>query len=91
MAWFPWIDGGLGASGSLVRHLTFYKPSADGTLVYLTPPSGDLATELGRVEQAGCTVLQQKTFISEEIGWRSTRGSSRFSSPATLLPESRPG
>ena len=69
MAWFPWVEGGLGASGSLVRHPQFYKPSADGTLVYLTPPSGDLATELGRVEGAGGTVLQQKTLITEEIGY----------------------
>jgi len=69
MAWFPWEDEGLGCSGSLVHNPDFYKPSADGTLVYFTPRSGDLAIELGKVESAGGKVLMQKKLITEEIGY----------------------
>lgn len=70
MGWFPWVDGdGPGASGSLVRHPDHYIPSKEGTLVYFTAHSGDLANELGRVEDAGGTVVQPKTLISEDIGY----------------------
>ncbi|MBC7865668.1 MAG: VOC family protein, partial [Bacteroidia bacterium] len=33
MAWFPWTKEGTGATGSLVHHSGFYKPSSDGTLI----------------------------------------------------------
>ncbi|MDX5418185.1 MAG: VOC family protein [Hymenobacteraceae bacterium] len=69
MAWFPWSDTGMGASGSLVYHPQAYKPSADGTLVYFSSPSGDLVNELARVEEAGGTVLQKKQLITEDIGY----------------------
>ncbi|WP_340113139.1 VOC family protein [Maribellus mangrovi] len=69
MAWFPWNEEGLGSPGSLVRHEEFYKPSADGVLIYLTAHSGDLANELARVETAGGKVLQPKTKISDEYGF----------------------
>ena len=69
MGWFPFAEDGLGASGSLVKHETFYKPSTDGTLVYFTPPSGDLKNELGRVEVAGGKVLMEKKLIAEDIGF----------------------
>lgn len=69
MAWFPWIETGLGASGSLVHAPEFYTPAANGTLVYFTAHSGDLAQELGRVPGAGGTVLQEKTLITPEIGY----------------------
>ncbi|MHC2992030.1 glyoxalase [Pontibacter sp. HJ8] len=69
MAWFPWSDTGMGASGSLVKHETLYKPSADGTIVYFSSPSGDLSQELAKVETAGGKVLQPKTLITEEIGY----------------------
>ena len=68
MAWFPAV-GGNGAMGSLVHHPQFYKPSADGTLVYFTAHSGDLTNELGRIESAGGRVLQPKTLITEDIGY----------------------
>jgi predicted enzyme related to lactoylglutathione lyase len=68
MAWFPWADEGLGAPGSLVKHAE-YTPSAAGTLVYFTSPSGDLANELAKVTQAGGQVLQEKTLITEDIGY----------------------
>ncbi|WP_167618553.1 VOC family protein [Maribellus sediminis] len=69
MAWFPWQEDGLGSLGSLVYHEEYYKPSADGVLIYLTAHSGDLANELARVEAAGGTVLQPKTKISDEYGF----------------------
>lgn len=69
MAWFPWKEDGLGSPGSLVLHEEFYKPSADGVLIYLTAHSGDLANELARVETAGGKVLQPKTKISDEYGF----------------------
>ena len=69
MAWFPWITDGLGSGGSLVHFPAAYKPSTDGTLVYFTAHSGDLANELSRVEDAGGKILQGKTQISAEHGF----------------------
>ena len=69
MAWFPWSDNGPGASGSLVKHEQHYKPSADGTIVYFSSPSGNLTNELAKVEAAGGKVLQEKTLITEDIGY----------------------
>jgi len=69
MGWFPFVEDGLGASGSLVKHEKFYKPSTDGALVYFTPPSGDLKNELGKVEAAGGKVLMDKKLIAEDIGF----------------------
>ena len=69
MAWFPWIDKGMGASGSLVYQKEFHKPSAEGTMVYLTAFSGDLANELKKVSTEGGKVVVPKTLITEEIGY----------------------
>ena len=69
MAWFPYNMEAYGSAGSLVYMPEFYKPSADGTVVYLTANSGDLATELSRVEAAGGKVLMEKKQISEEHGF----------------------
>lgn len=69
MAWFPWNPEGLGAPGSLVYHPEHYEPSANGVLIYLTSPSGDLANELGKVVSAGGMVLKEKTLITEDIGY----------------------
>ncbi len=69
MAWFPWIEKGLGAAGSLVYHEEFYKPSADGVLIYFSSPAGDLNIELGRVESAGGKVLIPRTLIKDDIGY----------------------
>jgi predicted enzyme related to lactoylglutathione lyase len=68
MAWFPFGDL-PGAPGSLVKHDEWYKPSPDGTLIYFSSQSGDLANELGKVENAGGTVLIPKRLISEDIGY----------------------
>ena len=65
MAWFPRIENGSGASGSLVRNEKNYRPSSDGVLIYFTSQSGDLNDELGRVETAGGKIILSKTQISE--------------------------
>jgi len=69
MAWFPMVEEGIGAAGSLIYYSEVYTPSAEGTLIYFTAFSGDLALELSRIENAGGKVLQEKTLISEEIGY----------------------
>ena len=69
MAWFPMIEEGIGAAGSLIYFSEAYAPSKEGTLVYFTAFSGDLSEELSRVESAGGKVLQEKTLITEEIGY----------------------
>ena len=69
MAWFPFVQEGAGAPGSLVHHKDFYKPSTDGTLVYLVSQTGDLADELSRIEAAGGQVLVPKTLIAENYGY----------------------
>nr|WP_321355957.1 VOC family protein [uncultured Draconibacterium sp.] len=69
MAWFPMTDESYGSTGSLVCHPDFYKPSAEGVVIYFTARSGDLKNELSRVEEAGGKVLQPKTKISDEYGF----------------------
>lgn len=69
MAWFPFNMEAYGSAGSLVCMPDSYKPSADGTVVYLTANSGDLAKEMSRVEAAGGKVLMEKKQISEEHGF----------------------
>jgi predicted enzyme related to lactoylglutathione lyase len=69
MAWFPWIDTAPGSGGSLVYAPEYYRPSDNGTLVYFNALSGDLKTELARVKGAGGKVLQEKTLITEDIGY----------------------
>lgn len=68
MALFPEIVDGLGTPGALMLHKTFI-PSDKGVLIYITPPSGDLAFELSKVDVAGGIVLQEKELITEEIGY----------------------
>lgn len=69
MAWFPDVENGMGASGSLVFNENYYKPSQDGVLIYFTARSGDLAIELGRVGKSGGKVIRSKTQISEDVGF----------------------
>jgi len=69
MAWFPFNMDAYGSAGSLVYMPNFYKPSGEGTVVYLTANSGDLANEMSRVEAAGGKVLMDKNQISEEHGF----------------------
>ena len=67
MAWFPWEDPSPGAGGTLVRYEEFYKPSADGTLIYFS--SEDVDIEVKRIETAGGKVLVPKTQITPDIGY----------------------
>jgi len=69
MAWFPASENGRGSSGSLVLHKDFYKPSEDGILIYFSSPSGDVANELKKVDDAGGKVLFSKKLISKDIGY----------------------
>jgi predicted enzyme related to lactoylglutathione lyase len=69
MAWFPFNMEAYGSPGSLALAPDFYKPSDQGTLVYLTANSGNLANEMGRVEAAGGKVEMEKKQISEEHGY----------------------
>ena len=66
MGWFPGQGDIPGASGSLVKQES-YIPSQEGTLVYFH--CEDLADELSRVAEAGGVVTQEKTKISDEIGY----------------------
>lgn len=69
MAWFPWNMEAYGSAGSLAYAPDFYKPTANGTLIYLTANSGDLNKEMSRVEKAGGKVVMEKKQISEEHGF----------------------
>ena len=69
MAWFPAPEDpeAKGAGGSLVYHKDFYKPSAEGVLIYFS--CEDVSNELSRVTPSGGKVLHQKTLIAEDIGY----------------------
>ena len=68
MGWFPFDPQKSGASGSLVLHPDFYRPSdTHGTLVYFN--CADVKDCLDRVEEAGGKIIQPKTQISEEYGY----------------------
>ena len=60
----------MGAAGSLVRHPEHYSPSSkDGVLIYFNSPTQDLAADLKRIEQAGGRIIQQKSLVTESIGY----------------------
>jgi uncharacterized protein len=67
MAWFPSDESAYGAGGTLIYQPDYYKPSQDGILVYFQ--SSDIDENLRRIAAAGGTVLQDKTLISENIGY----------------------
>ncbi len=66
MALFPADQGEVG--GALCMHEDFYKPSSEGTLVYLNG-GADLSEPLSRVEAAGGKVVIEKKQINEEVGY----------------------
>tara|TARA_R110002049_G_scaffold68949_3_gene178626 strand:+ start:1008 stop:1382 length:375 start_codon:yes stop_codon:yes gene_type:complete len=66
MGWFPSSGQAYGATGSLMKHEA-YIPSDQGSLVYFS--SEDVQIELNRAVNAGGTILQKKTLISEEHGF----------------------
>jgi predicted enzyme related to lactoylglutathione lyase len=65
MAFFP--ADGENVSGALVQG-DDYKPSTEGTLVYLNGGK-DLETTLSKVEAAGGKIFVPKTQISPEMGY----------------------
>lgn len=67
MAMFP-VNPAESVGGALTHHPDFYKPSQDGTFVYLNADP-DLGAVLGRVERAGGKVQVPKTQISPEYGY----------------------
>ncbi len=69
MGFFPFPEdaGAIGAGGALVCNDQFYKPMANGTLVYFSSP--EITYELSKVEEAGGVVLQEKSLIREDIGY----------------------
>jgi hypothetical protein len=69
MARFPSKEDAPGAQGSLVNHEKFYQPSANGVLIYLASPSGDLDSDLKKVEEAGGKVIMPRRQISEAFGF----------------------
>ena len=67
MGWFPFAEGKPGASGSLVQHEDYIPSSTHGSVVYFS--CQDLNEELSRVEEAGGTVMQEKTEIGGGHGF----------------------
>jgi predicted enzyme related to lactoylglutathione lyase len=68
MAWFPSNEeNGKGAGGTLIHFPGFYKPSAEGVLVYFS--SHDVNNELNRVEQAGGKIVVPRKEISPDVGF----------------------
>ena len=66
MRMFPTDEGTTG--GAICHNPDFYKPSADGVLVYLNG-NPDLQKILDRVQDAGGKVVIPKTMITEEYGF----------------------
>ena len=69
MGWFPFPKdpAARGAGGSLIQNPAHYNPSDNGVLIYFS--SAEITAELNRVEPAGGQVLQEKTKISDDIGY----------------------
>ncbi len=65
MAMFPVEEGGIG--GALCEHEE-YKPSSDGSLIYINA-NPDLQKVLSKVEKSGGEILQPKTKITDEYGY----------------------
>lgn len=62
MAWFPMVQDGDGATGTLVQNEN-YTPSYAGAMVYFSVDS--IEDVIGRVEENGGTVLNPKSDIGQ--------------------------
>ena len=71
MAWFPSVEDGIGASGTLIKSEAL-TPSHDGILIYFTAP--DIEATLARVNANGGKTLTPKTSIGEYGYLRLLRG-----------------
>ena len=67
MGWFPFVEGKLGASGSLIQNDAYTPSESKGVLIYFS--SEDVNTEINRVEAVGGKIVQPKTQISPDIGY----------------------
>ena len=68
MGLFPAAPGKPGASGALVRHAEFYRPSkTHGPVLYFS--CNDVAETLKRAEAEGAEVLQEKKEIGGGNGY----------------------
>ena len=67
MGWFPFVEGKLGASGSLIQNKAYEPSDSKGVLIYFS--SEDVNNEINRVEAAGGKIIKPKTQISPDIGY----------------------
>lgn len=67
MGWFPFNEAAPGAAGALVKHADYIPSESQGVLIYFS--ATDIISELSSVKAAGGKVLQEKTLISEDIGY----------------------
>jgi len=70
MGWFPMAPDKKGITGSLVQNKNYIPSATDGCVLYFS--CIDVATELGRVEAAGGSILQNKKPIGEGHGFMAT-------------------
>lgn len=66
MTMFPVEEGGIG--GAICEHKEYYKPSREGTLIYLSA-NPNLQVVLDKIEKNGGKILQPKTKITDEYGY----------------------
>jgi predicted enzyme related to lactoylglutathione lyase len=62
MAWFPMLEGALGAAGSLVK-MEGYIPSDTGVRIYFT--ASDMDVTLNRAAASGGGILMPRTNIGK--------------------------
>ena len=67
MGWFPFVEGKLGASGSLIQNKAYEPSDSKGVLIYFS--SENVNNEINRVEAVGGKIIQPKTQISPDIGF----------------------
>lgn len=67
MVSFPYDPKSNTISGALVKS-EFHTPSDQGVVIYFNADP-DLNVALGRVEEAGGTIMMHKTKISESVGY----------------------
>ena len=67
MAFFPSTNGNGKVAGALAKG-DFYKPSAEGVVIYLNG-NPDLSSALDKVETEGGKIIMPKTQITPEYGY----------------------
>ena len=69
MAWFPHNPESYGTGGALVCNPEFYRPSQEGSLLYLSTSTGDLLKDQEKIEQNGGKILIPRRQISPDHGY----------------------